>query len=144
MNVNVNENVNENENENENESESVIQKNYLNDVDHFSSLRPPLSPNDLEVQIYTSYCRSSTISHFEPTVLLLGYTKQLLHLSTVAMDLSPPNYMSCIIKQDWFSIDKFYNVIIGDGVLNLVGGKLVEHLSKYCDTLGIDLYVIKS
>lgn len=112
---------------------------YLNDVNHFSTLKPPLCPNDLEIQIYTAYCKSTLPN----SVLLLGYTKQLLHLSTAAMDLSPPSYMTSIIKQDWFSIDTFYNVIIGDGVLNLVGGKLVEHLSKYCDTLVIRFFTKK-
>lgn len=59
------------------------------------------------------------------------------------MDLSPPQYLSSIIKKDWFSIDTFYDVIIGDGVLNLVGGNLVEHLSKYCNTLVIRFFTKK-
>ncbi len=49
------------------------------------------------------------------------------------------------IKQDLFTIDKFYNTIIGDGVLNLVGGSLVEYFftNKLCDTLIIRFFTEK-
>lgn len=44
---------------------SANKTNYLNDIEHFSSLQPPLCPNELEVQIYTAYCK-------DRTTLLLG------------------------------------------------------------------------
>lgn len=104
----------------------------LNDSNHFNNLPLPLYPNTKEVSIYEQYINPQN------TVLLLGYTKQLIHLSTKAIDLNPIN--DTIIKQDWFSVNEHYDVIIGDGVLNLVGGELVTHLSKYCNTLIIRFF----
>lgn len=106
------------------------------DSDHFNNLSPPLSPNEYEVSIYEKYKGTNT--------LLLGYTKQLVYLCNIAIDLNPPlNYNEKIIKQDWFTINEHYDVIIGDGVLNLVGGDLVKHLSSYCNTLIIRFFTNK-
>jgi hypothetical protein len=107
----------------------------LADSNHFNNLPLPLYPDAKEVSIYEQYIKSSD------TVLLLGYTKQLINLSTKAIDLNPIN--DKIIKQDWFSVNEHYDVIIGDGVLNLVGGELVTHLSKYCNTLIIRFFTDK-
>lgn len=106
----------------------------LNDVEHFNSLKPPLAPNDNEVEIYKSYIEGKTI--------LLGYTKQLIDLCDLAFDLNPP-INSKVVKKDWFTIDEHYNTIIGDGVLNLVSGDLVEYLSKHCDQLIIRFFTEK-
>lgn len=106
----------------------------LNDSEHFNSLKPPLAPNDDEVEIYKSYIEGKT--------LLLGYTKELIDLCDNAFDLNPP-LNSKVVKQDWFTIDEHYNTIIGDGVLNLVSGDLVEYLSKYCDQLIIRFFTEK-
>lgn len=107
----------------------------LSDSNHFNNLPLPLYPDAKEVSIYEQYTTSSN------NVLLLGYTKQLIHLSTKAIDLNPIN--DTIIKQDWFSVNEHYDIIIGDGVLNLVGGELVTHLSKYCNTLIIRFFTDK-
>jgi len=104
------------------------------DIEHFNNLKPPLAPNTEETTIYENHCKG--------TILLLGYTKELIHLCTEAMDLNPPINQN-IIKQDWFTINKSYNTIIGDGVLNLVGGELVQYLSNYCDTLIIRFFTDK-
>jgi len=111
----------------------------ISDVDHFNNLPPPLYPNESEVLIYTKYI-STEYNH---TTLLLGYTKQLIHLADIAIDLNPPNHNTNIIKQDWYTIEGYYNTIIGDGVLNLVGGDLVEYLSHHCDTLIIRFFTEK-
>ena len=112
-------------------------------VNHFSTLLPPLAPNEREVQIYENLIGDAK------RVLLLGYTKQLLHLSTEAIDLNPPADANGvkITKGNWFDIplnsgDR-YDVIIGDGVLNLVGGSLIEHLSKCCSKLVIRFFTEK-
>lgn len=107
----------------------------ISDSNHFNNLPLPLYPDPKEVSIYEQYTTSSN------NVLLLGYTKQLIHLSTKAIDLNPIN--DTIIKQDWFSVNEHYDIIIGDGVLNLVGGELVTHLSKYCNTLIIRFFTDK-
>jgi hypothetical protein len=107
----------------------------LSDSNHFNNLPLPLYPDPKEVSIYEQYTTSSN------NILLLGYTKQLIHLSTKAIDLNPIN--DTIIKQDWFSVNEHYDIIIGDGVLNLVGGELVTHLSKYCNTLIIRFFTDK-
>jgi hypothetical protein len=107
------------------------------DIEHFNNLQPPLSPNNEEVLIYEKYCKDTN-------TLLLGYTKELMHLCTEAMDINPPtNCDSKIIKQDWYTNTKYYSSIIGDGVLNLVSGELVSYLSKYCDTLVIRFFTEK-
>lgn len=106
------------------------------DSDHFNNLTPPLAPNENEINIYKTYINPQS-------TLLLGYTKQLINLCTVAMDLNPPTSNPKIILQDWFTINTFHDVIIGDGVLNLVGGSLVSHLSTHCNTLVIRFFTDK-
>jgi hypothetical protein len=96
----------------------------------------PLYPNENEVKIYEKYKGNGK-------VLLLGYTKQLIHLCDVAMDINPPKTLENIIKQDWFTIKEHYDTIIGDGVLNLVGGDLVQYLSNHCNTLIIRFFTEK-
>ena len=111
----------------------------IDDIDHFSNLPLPLYPNEYEVSIYEKYKVTGK-------VLLLGYTKQLIHLCDEAMDINPPKINKTnknIINQDWFTITEYYDTIIGDGVLNLVGGELVEFLSKHCDTLIIRFFTEK-
>lgn len=117
------------------------------DSDHFNNLPYPLSPNEYEVSIYEKYIKYevSKYKKYEGVhTLLLGYTKQLIHLCDIAIDINPPlNYGINIIKQDWFSIIGYYDVIIGDGVLNLVGGDLVKYLSTHCNTLVIRFFTNK-
>lgn len=107
----------------------------IEDMLHFSNLPLPLYPNENEVSIYEKNVLNNN-------TLLLGYTKQLIHLSIDAMDLNPPENTK-VIKKDWFTIDKYYDTIIGDGVLNLVGGDLVQYLSKYCRKLIIRFFTEK-
>lgn len=104
-------------------------------ITHFSNLPSPLYPNEHEVELYAQYKKDKT--------LLLGYTKQLLFLCDDAMDNNPNVEIKKIIVQDWFTLDKYYDTIIGDGVLNLVGGGLVSYLSTRCSRLIIRFFTVK-
>jgi hypothetical protein len=106
------------------------------DSAHFNNLKPPLAPNEYEVEIYKQYINHNT--------LLLGYTKQLIDLCSSAIDLNPPiSPNPKVLQGDWFAIKDYYDVIIGDGVLNLVGGDLVEYLSTHCNILVIRFFTNK-
>ena len=113
------------------------------DIDHFNNLQPPLSPNADEVAIFKSEIANTPYGYGS---LLLGYTKELLPICDFAMDLNPPRetrYHS-VIRENWFDIDENrYDVIVGDGVLNLVGGELVQHLSTRCNKLVIRFFTHK-
>ena len=60
------------------------------------------------------------------TTLLLGSTVPLLPLCDEAIDLTPRIQDPKIIKGDWNNIEKFYDNIIGDGILNLEGEKMID------------------
>jgi len=108
-----------------------MENNQIVDINHFNNLIPPLAPNSYEIALYNIHKKNNT--------LLLGYTKQLIKLSNESMDINPP-VGSNTIKQDWFTINKYYDTIIGDGVLNLTGGELVYYLSKWCSRLIIRFF----
>lgn len=115
----------------------------ITDTSHFSTLHPPFSPNVHEVYKYKSY-----IPDWADKVLLLGFTKELLPLATHFVDVSdpPPEYNiqnKKFLKGDWFDIEDHYDVIIGDGVINLTGGKLISHLSDKCEILIIRFFTDK-
>lgn len=105
--------------------------------EHFMNLSPPLAPNQDEVDIYTRFVKNNS---FEKGCLLLGFTKELIHLADHAIDINPPQPIFNVEKGDWFDISTYYDVIIGDGCINMVGGHLVEHLSKWCGTLVIRFF----
>jgi len=106
-----------------------------NDCTHFSNLKPPLSPNLYEVEIYKKYIGTD---RFEK-VLLLGYTKELIDLATIAIDINPINHPK-VKKGNWFDISDNYDVIMGDGVLNLVGGSLVDKLLSFTNLIIIRFF----
>ena len=111
--------------------------------DHYSNLSPPLAPNDYEVGIFKKYVIDS-IGKSEKGCLLLGFTKELIHLADEAVDINPPpNCNKKIRSDDWFNINQYYDVIIGDGCINMVGGKLIDHLSQFCGTLVIRFFMDK-
>lgn len=99
------------------------------DTPHWQNLRPPLSPNEEEVAIYAKKCMGLG------PVCLLGMTKELAHLCDYMVDLNPISQPKPVIKSDWtsFSVSVPAEVVIGDGVLNLVGPGLVDHLLKFHD-----------
>lgn len=111
--------------------------------DHYNNLIPPLAPNSSEIEIYNRYVKQIKTDN-KKTCLLLGFTKELIDLSDVAIDIDPPpNSNAKIITDDWFNINTYYDIIIGDGCINMVGGKLIEHLSQFCGTLVIRFFMDK-
>jgi len=106
-------------------------------VSHFENLTPPLSPNDIEVSIYKDLIGDSS------DVLLLGYTKELLFLATTAVDLSYTGTNPKVKIGNWFDIVERHDVIIGDGVLNLAGDKLLGHLLGLCKCMLIIRFFTK-
>lgn len=98
---------------------------YIENNDHWINAPYPLKPSDAEIKIYQKHL-------LKGTTLLLGSTVPLLPLCDEAIDLTPRANHPKIIKGDWNKIEKFYDNIIGDGVLNLEGEKFIEKLRPKC------------
>jgi hypothetical protein len=92
----------------------------INDVQHWQNLKPPLAPNEAEIEIYREYIGDSK------PVCLLGMTKELVPLCDFAVDLNPLNIGKPTIKSDWNDLEETSEVIIGDGILNFTGFQFVE------------------
>jgi len=71
----------------------------------------PLSPSLDDFQVYKDNLISGT-------TLLLGCTHKLISISTNQMDIDPWYTSQTMIIQDWRENTKYYDNIIGDGVLN--------------------------
>jgi hypothetical protein len=103
-----------------------MKEKYIQDKNHWENLKPPLSPNDYEIEIYRHH-----IKGLKP-VCLLGNTKKLVPLCDFMVDLNPnDNLEKEVLKSDWRNFEKFSEVTIGDGVLNLEGQDLVYDLLKF-------------
>lgn len=85
--------------------------NYKDDA-HWSNLTPPLSPSEADVLIYKHW------RHVGST-LLLGHTKELLHLADVAVDLNPIGNEPKVMQGDWTMNGMMFTNIICDGGLTL-------------------------
>lgn len=94
------------------------------DKTYWKNLSPPLSPNDDDVAFFQSHL-------LKGTTLLLGCTNKLINLSDFQMDLDPWYEASSVIQQNWCENNKYYQNIIGDGVLNL-DSKLAEDIILMC------------
>lgn len=83
------------------------------DSEYWSREHPhPLAPNTSDIETYVDLIGSAS------TRLLLGNTKALMPLCTVAMDTEPFLDDPRVITQDWTTNTLNYDVIFGDGVLN--------------------------
>lgn len=109
----------------------------MKDTFHWQNLQPPLSPNSYEVSLF------SMLTEHHDNICLLGMTKQLIPLCNVAVDLYPIDLQIDTIKGDWNNITTKYDAIIGDGVLNLAGLQLVDHLLKYSNTVVCRVFLDK-
>jgi len=102
--------------------------NMVNDKTYWDKLSWPAAPNQDDYAIFASYCVGK--------VLLLGSTKLLLPLCTVAWDLHPVYDDTKLIVKDWFSLDEHWDTIIIDGGLSF-GKEFTETLLpiilKHCD-----------
>jgi len=101
----------------------------IKDIDHWQNLKPPLSPNEYEVELYRHHIKGYG------TICLLGMTKELISICDFMVDLNPISQEKPVIKSDWHQIKQDCDVVIGDGVLNLCGLDLVESLLKITNKL---------
>ena len=101
----------------------------IDDTQHWQNLKPPLAPNDYEVKLFKFHTNG-----LHP-VCLLGMTKELIPLCDYMVDLNPIQQNKPVIQSDWQNLDKQSSVIIGDGVLNLAGLELIDHLLKLTDKI---------
>lgn len=111
--------------------------NMHTDIEHWTSLVPPAAPSLEDVELY----RQLIVG---PNILLLGSTKQLLNLATVAYDLCPKYNDPKIIDRDWLTIDRKYDTIIGDGVFNFnkdFNAQLLDICSKHCTRLIVRSFI---
>lgn len=96
----------------------------INDKNHWHGRNPPLCPNPYEIE-----CYKYNIKNKSP-VCLLGMTKELLPLCDYAIDLNPVECDKPVRKMNWWDILEFSEVMIGDGVLNLVGLEFVDKVAR--------------
>lgn len=108
----------------------------IQDTEHWQNLKPPLAPNQDEVKIYEELCE------FGP-VVMLGMTKELIHLCEYMVDLNPIPQKKPVVKSEWAGFQGLAGTIIGDGVLNLAGIGLVDDLLPKCDRLVCRVFLRK-
>jgi len=94
----------------------------INDITHWQNLKPPLAPNQTEIEIY-----KDEIIFLSP-VVLLGMTKELVPLCDVAVDLNPVDIGKPTIKSDWYDFEFKSRAIISDGAINFTGLELVDRV----------------
>jgi hypothetical protein len=94
----------------------------IDDTNHWQNLKPPLSPNPYEVELFKFH-----INQLHP-VCLLGMTKELIPLCDFMVDLNPIPQNKPVIQSDWKQLDQKSSVIIGDGILNLSTLDIIDHL----------------
>lgn len=104
-------------------------KKLIQDTEHWQNLKPPLCPNQYEIELYRFHSKGMG------PVCLLGMTKDLIELCDFMVDLNPIQQKKPVIKSDWKGIKNFSEVVLGDGVLNLLGLGLVEDLLKVTNKL---------
>ena len=79
----------------------------IEDTKHWQNLKPPLCPNEYEIELYRHHIRG-----YKP-VCLLGMTKQLIELCDFMIDLNPINQEKPVIKSDWYNINEKSEVVLG-------------------------------
>lgn len=115
---------------------SPVDDKLIQDTPHWQNLRPPLAPNAEEVKIYEKLCENGP-------VVMLGMTKELVHLCEYMVDLNPIPQKKPVIKSDWTGFQGLSGTIIGDGVLNLAGIGLVNELLPRCDRMVCRVFLRK-
>ena len=102
----------------------IIDKTYWG-----SELPLPLSPSDIDVEVYKNYIK-------EGTTLMLGCTKKLIPLSDRQLDIDSWYDGDTVIKGDWLDNQHFYTNIILDGGLcfnKKLTDSIIEMVSKNCE-----------
>ena len=93
-----------------------------------SNLPRPLSPSDLDVNLFKTFMTDGT-------TLLLGCTKKLIPVSNRQLDLDPWNDNSTVIIGDWCDNKHYYVNILIDGGLCFnkeLCDNVVKMASKNC------------
>lgn len=101
------------------------------DIEFWTNLVPPASPDEKDKENFKSLILGDN-------VLLLGSTKILLDLATIAYDLCPKYNDNKIVDKDWLSIDTKFDTIIGCGPFNFTeefAHKLFPVLKNNCSRL---------
>jgi len=112
--------------------------NLIEDVAHWENLKPPLSPNDAEIEIYRNLIGDSA------PVYLLGMTKELVSLCDIAIDLNPRKIDKPTIKSDWQDLSGFHvGAIIGDGIINLTGFDFINKALTLTDKFICRVFMTK-
>ena len=110
----------------------------ITDKDNWHGRNPPFCPNLEEVEIYKKLTKD------QHPICLFGVTKELGDLCDFAIDLNPVPYPKFTVKANWFDIkNQFINCIIGDGVVNLYGNELIEHVSTISKTFVARVFMKK-
>lgn len=99
---------------------------HQQNIEYWQSGQPPMSPNLEEVTIF-----KELIGGKKP-VCLLGMTKLLVDLCDFAVDLHPTEISKTTIQSNWWNLNISVGSVIGDGVINLEGLKLVDKFSTMC------------
>lgn len=107
------------------------------DIEYWQNLKPPMCPNEYEVEIFKHHTKS-----LKP-VCLLGMTKNLQNLCDFMVDLFPTKQEKLVIQQNWNDFEKPCEAIIGDGIINLEGLQLVEKLTKCSNKLVFRVFLKK-
>jgi len=115
---------------------SLVDDKLIQDTKHWQNLKPPLAPKEDEVKIYESLCESGP-------VVMLGMTKELVHLCEYMVDLNPIPQKKPVVKSEWAGFQGLAGTIIGDGVLNLAGPGLVDDLLPRCDRMACRVFLRK-
>lgn len=112
-------------------------KLMIDDHNHWHGRKPPLCPNEYEVNLY-----KELIGDLNP-VYLLGLTSELIDLCDVAVDLCP-SYIKKSLCLNWYDLDNINaGVIIGDGVLNITNFDLIDRMSKLTKKLVLRVFLEK-
>jgi hypothetical protein len=107
----------------------IYMNDLIKDTSHWQNLKPPLSPNEYEVELYRHHIKG------HGPICLLGMTKELIKLCDFMVDLNPIQQEKPVLRSDWSQINRHVDVIIGDGVLNLCGLDLLNNLLKITNKL---------
>lgn len=110
----------------------------ITDKDNWHGRNPPFCPNLEEVEIYKKLTKD------QHPICLFGVTKELGDLCDFAIDLNPVPYPKFTVKANWFDIkNQFINCIVGDGVFNLYGDELLQHVSTISKTFVTRVFMKK-
>lgn len=91
------------------------------DISYWGTLVPPLAPSDEDVSVFLSQIVGKK-------TVLLGCTKQLMPISSVAIDSDPYYEDPKIIISNWQDYIPECDTVIGDGVFNIVDQSVADDI----------------